>query len=607
MKKSYLLFLMIAFGAVCSLASVPEPFEKKGKFGLIDAETGEVLVKPKYTSIVDVADGIAIVADKEYKGIVNLQGKEVVKCDMVSIEKLSDNYWLMVDNKDRIKVFSKSKSKQIQLVGALKAESNGITLIYATASAIKLGMPMYDLGDILLLLNDKGQIFVGESALDNAFVAPETKHMPSYTEYREKGFEIIPIFIPFKSYDGSEFFLYGMDSDRYKWQACLIDKGNIRVLNSNFDGDNCEIKELNAFYNMEKQQLYVVVHDSFMPYGRLCVGLDSLYHCAYKDNFISEGYDQIRETLFGLFASRDGYWAKILVGKENDEIEIKCPISTKECPFVSPVSSTGMFIIKNDEGKMGVISPEGDFVLECVSDSIKSVGDSHLMVSSGGKTKIYDFTTGEYSKIEFDKYIDTMKGHYIVEINGKQYIISKDGEEKSLPFDKVISGYGDSLIKAIKDGKTGLFNGTKLLFPFKYNTVDSYPLDPIMVGKTATGQIIACNFKGTILAPHGVYSDLKSCVNNHLIVKKGKLVGIVNASTGKVVVPPCSCLALCANDDSVIIGKELGNGKAKLIAYSDSGRILGTKIVSRLAMYSVSHAVDFLAWVSSTCPGYDFY
>ena len=47
MKKSYLLFLMIAFGAVCSLASVPEPFEKKGKFGLIDAETGEVLVKPK--------------------------------------------------------------------------------------------------------------------------------------------------------------------------------------------------------------------------------------------------------------------------------------------------------------------------------------------------------------------------------------------------------------------------------------------------------------------------------------------------------------------------------------------------------------------------------
>ena len=54
MKKSYLLFLMIAFGAVCSLASVPEPFEKKGKFGLQDAETGEVLVKPKYTSIVEL-------------------------------------------------------------------------------------------------------------------------------------------------------------------------------------------------------------------------------------------------------------------------------------------------------------------------------------------------------------------------------------------------------------------------------------------------------------------------------------------------------------------------------------------------------------------------
>ena len=606
MKKSYLLFLMIAFGAVCSLASVPEPFEKKGKFGLIDAETGEVLVKPKYTSIVDVADGIAIVADKEYKGIINFQGKELVKCNMTSIEKLSDNYWLMVDNKDRIKVFSKSKSKQIQLVGALKAESNGITLIYATASAIKLGMPMYDLGDVLLLLNDKGQIFVGESALDNAFVAPETKHMPSYTEYREKGFEIIPIFIPFKSYDGSEFFIYGMDSDRYKWQVCLIDKGNIRVLNSSFDGDNCEIKELNAFYNMEKQQLYVVVHDSFMPYGRLCVGLDSLYHCAYNDNFISEGYDQIRETLFGLFASRDGYWAKILVGKENDEIEIKCPISTKECPFVSPVSSTGMFIIKNDEGKMGVISPEGDFVLECVSDSIKNVG-SQLMVASNGKTRIFDYKTKEYLGVEFDKLTDEMRDYYIVEINGMQHVISKDGKEKSIPFDKVKSRIGDTFIVAVKGGKSGLFKGTKLVFPFKYENIEEYGFAPIIIGKTATGQNVACNFDGTIVAAQGVYSGFGLCVSNHLMVKKGKLWGIINVSTGKVVVAPCVCKAVCANDNSVIIEKDLGNGKAKLIAYSDSGKILGSRVASRMAMYSTSHALDLVVWMGTVCPYYKDY
>lgn len=607
MKKSYLLFLMIAFGAVCSLASVPEPFEKKGKFGLQDAETGEVLVKPKYTSIVDVADGIAIVADKEYKGIINFQGKELVKCNMTSIEKLSDNYWLMVDNKDRIKVFSKSKSKQIQLVGALKAESNGITLIYATASGIKLGMPMYDLGDVLLLLNDKGQIFVGESALDNAFVAPEEKYMPSSTEYREKGFEKLPTFFTFKGHKNTDFFIYG-GSKVDSWHVCIIYNGIIRELHSSFNGDICRLKEINAIYSLKKQQLYVEIPNSGFEYGKLYIDSDTLLHYGYSEDYISNGYDDIIKKDFGLFACKDGYWMDLALTEGQDKILVKCPIPTKKCPFVSLVAGyTDMYIIKNDEGKMGVITPEDGFLLECVSDSIKSVGDSHLMVSSGGKTKIYDFTTGEYSKIEFDEYIDTMRGHYIVEINGKQYIISKDGEEKSLPFDKVISGYGDSLIKAIKDGKTGLFNGTKLLFPFKYNTVDSYLLDPIMVGKTATGQIIACNFKGTILAPHGVYSDLKSCVNNHLIVKKGNLVGIVNASTGKVVVPPCSCLALCANDDSVIIGKELGNGKAKLIAYSDSGRILGTKIVSRLAMYSVSHAVDFLAWVSSTCPGYDFY
>ncbi|MGN0205933.1 MAG: WG repeat-containing protein, partial [Muribaculaceae bacterium] len=395
MKKSCLLFLVLAFSAVCALASAPVPFEKKGKFGLQDAETGEVIVKPKYTEIVEVADGFAIVADKDYKGIVNFQGKEVVKCDMVSIDRLSDNYWLMVDKKDRIKIFSKSKSKQIQLVNAYKAESNGYTLLTATASAIKLGMPMYNLGEVLLLQNGNRQIVAGEKSIDMAFDAPEERRMPSSTEYREKGFETIPTFIPFKSYEGSEFFIYGMGSDRYKWQVRLIDKGNFRVLHSSFDGDNCEITEINAFYSMKKQQLYVKVPNSCMTYGRLCIGLDSLYHCEYNDNLISEGYDQIRETLFGLFASRDGYWAKILVGEAKDKIEIKYPIPTKECPFVSSVGSTNIFIVKNDEGKMGVISPEGDFVLECVSDSIKNVG-SQLMVSSNGKSRIYDYKTKEY-------------------------------------------------------------------------------------------------------------------------------------------------------------------------------------------------------------------
>ena len=357
---------------------------------------------------------------------------------------------------------------------------------------------------------------------------------------------------------------------------------------------------------MEKQQLYVVVHDSFMPYGRLCVGLDSLYHCAYKDNFISEGYDQIRETLFGLFASRDGYWAKILVGKENDEIEIKCPISTKECPFVSPVSSTGMFIIKNDEGKMGVISPEGDFVLECVSDSIKNVG-SQLMVASNGKTRIYDYKTKEYLGVEFDKLTDEMRDYYIVEINGMQHVISKDGKEKSIPFDKVKSRIGDTFIVAVKGGKSGLFKGTKLVFPFKYENIEEYGFAPIIIGKTATGQQVACNFDGTIVAAQGVYSGFGLCVSNHLMVKKGKLWGIINVSTGKVVVAPCVCKAVCANDNSVIIEKDLGNGKAKLIAYSDSGKILGSRVASRMAMYSTSHALDLVVWMGTVCPYYKDY
>lgn len=607
MKKSCLLFLVLAFSAVCALASAPVPFEKKGKFGLQDAETGEVLVKPKYTEIVEVADGFAIVADKDYKGLVNFQGKEVVKCDMVSIDKLSDNYWLMVDKKDRIKIFSKSKSKQIQLVNAYKAESNGYTLLTATASAIKLGIPMYNLGEVLLLLNGNGQVFVGEKSIDMAFDAPEERRMSeSYAEYREKGFETVPTFIPFKSYDGSEFFIYGIGSDRYKWHVCLIDNGNIRELKSSFDGDNCEINEINGFYNMKQQQLYNKIPNSGMKGGQLYIGSDSLFHYVDVLDRISEGYDKIRETDFGLCASRDGYWRIIYVDDEEDVIKVKCPIPTKEFPFVSPVGYTDIFIIKNDEGKMGVISPEGDFVLECVSDGIKSAG-SHLMVASNGKTRIYDYKTKEYLGIEFDKFINEISGYYIVEINGMQYVLSKDGKEKSIPFDEVKWGLGDSFIKAMKGGKMGLFMGTKLVLPFKYEDIEEYGFAPIIIGKTATGQKVACNLDGTIVAAQGVYSNFGLCVNNHLVVEKGKLNGIINVSTGKVVVAPCNCVAICANDNSVIIGKDMGNGKAKFTAYSDSGKILGSKVASRLALYSSSYAYEIRAWMYKICPDYNTY
>ena len=56
-----------------------------------------------------------------------------------------------------------------------------------------------------------------------------------------------------------------------------------------------------------------------------------------------------------------------------------------------------------------------------------------------------------------------------------------------------------------------------------------------------------------------------------------------------------------------IIGKELGNGKAKFIAYSDSGKILGSKVATRLALYSASHALDLLVWMGTVCPNHEDY
>lgn len=599
MKRGYLAFMMLTLGSICALASTPEPFEKNGKFGLRDSETGKVIVKPKYSAIGTVDNGIVIVTEKEYKGLISTEGKEIVKCRMTSIDKISDDYWLMVDKDERIKIYSKSKSKQIQLLDAVKGEDKGKTLIMATAGGIALGMPMYDLGKIAIMLNSDNRLIMGDASLDKAFSATNEKRISSYSDSpKETGFTKLTTFITFHASTTSgdtEFFIYRIPG---KYQLNAICGGEPVELDARYERAECIFNDGNAIFNMVSEKLYVKASED------IYVGPDSLYHYR-SSNIMSDGYDQITYYESDVYAKKDGYWSLILIDKPHDKIFIKSPIPTEKCPFIKRIDYTNLFIIKNDEGKMGVSSTEGEYLIECTYDSIMPL-KGKLSLSLNGKAKIYDYNTKQFTNQEFDRVIDFYDSYILAEFNGAQHIVSQDGK-KSVAFDKFRGKWSDSYFMVARNGKLGLLDGTDLIVPFNYKEIIDYKFAPIFIVRTFAGQLGAYNHKGKLAVTPGKYDSFGISVNDHLIVRRGDMVGVVNIKTGKLVVAPCNCVAVCANKNSVVIGKELGFGKIKLIAYSDAGKMLGTKITTALKVGTTSGAMAFSLWLNSICPDFAFY
>lgn len=607
MKRRYLAVAMLALSSLCALALSPERFEKNGKFGLRDSETGKVIVKPKYSAMGDIENGTAIVTDKEHKGLINTEGKELVKCKMKSIDKISDDFWLMVDKNECFKIYSKSKSKQIQLLHVLKGEHKGKTLIMATAGGIALGMAMYDLGEIAIMLNGDKRLIFGENSLNKVFSTPHEKHFS--TSLKETGFTKLTTFITFNantSAGNTEFLIIRNGNERgeyqlNEYQLYAISGGELVRLKAEFNGSECIFSEGNAILNLISEKLYVKTSENENIY----LGTDSLYHYRGVNN-MSDGYDQIFEDGSDLYAKKDGYWSLIILAKPHDKIFIKSPIPTEKCPFIQMINYTNLFIIKNDEGKMGVTSTDGEYLIECKYDSIMPLKNK-LSLSLNGKAKIYDYKTKQFTNMEFDRVIDYYDNYILAEINGAKYIVSQDGK-KSVAFDKFNGHYSESYFIIARKGKLGLLDGTELIIPFNYKDISEYHFAPIFVVKTFAGQLGAYNHNGKLVVTPGNYHSFGTCINDHLIVRRGDMVGIINIKTGKLVVSPCNCTAICANENSVVIGKELRAGQIKLIAYSDTGKILGTKITSALSVRRTeSGAMEFLWWLNRICPDFAFY
>lgn len=97
--RSIITFLFSIY-ALFAIAQIP--FEKNGKWGLIDETTNKVLLKPQYNSILVVPNGPCFIVSKFVKtqfegeklcfGVVNNSGKEIIPLKADSITQFNNNF-----------------------------------------------------------------------------------------------------------------------------------------------------------------------------------------------------------------------------------------------------------------------------------------------------------------------------------------------------------------------------------------------------------------------------------------------------------------------------------------------------------------------------------
>lgn len=98
-------------------AASPTIYSEKGKYGLKNPSTGEVILKPTYDKIGEFIDGYALVVKKQKYGLINTAGTEYLPCKYLKImqpevfpDNKRGNEFFLVSKGDN-KYFLASKSK----------------------------------------------------------------------------------------------------------------------------------------------------------------------------------------------------------------------------------------------------------------------------------------------------------------------------------------------------------------------------------------------------------------------------------------------------------------------------------------------------------------
>lgn len=176
------------------------------------------------------------------------------------------------------------------------------------------------------------------------------------------------------------------------------------------------------------------------------------------------------------------------------------------------------YIVKNVEGKYGVISNTKEKILECKYNEIKQVtGNDYYVVKDGDKWNLVTKNGVNPVQINFDDVISINGNKMIVKVSGKYGIYELNNTEKIKPeYDSLEYAFLDYYIFS-KSGKYGLINSNgEILINQEYIDLDFNKDADCLIGKKENDdklylidRTLQSNLVGTNLSVHNGYIRLK--------------------------------------------------------------------------------------------------
>lgn len=117
------------------------------------------------------------------------------------------------------------------------------------------------------------------------------------------------------------------------------------------------------------------------------------------------------------------------------------------------------YIVKNEDGKYGIINYNKKQVLECKYDEIKNVyGSNMYVVKEAGKVKVIDSNGNTKLESGFDEIVSIDSSNIVIKRNSKYGVVNSLGETKIEPTYEYLEYTFDGNYIAKKDGKYGIVN-----------------------------------------------------------------------------------------------------------------------------------------------------
>lgn len=483
--------------------------DEKGKFGYVD-QTGNWIVKAKYSEAGQFAGKYAFVRKNQDFGLINNAGEELVKPKykyIITLNSTSSCIFCNDTNNSESLYFDFSNGLNFKITNhEIKRIQDWYSLNYFEKTY------SYDIDSETI---DKylAKIFGGDwwgsesyrLILNVNLKKPYTKDDETITSLS---------FTKRSSYNRPDPWTISEDGRTILAEKYIKNKQNGRDYLTQFlirDGEiiaSGNLIEKNGEY-FEKKFGVTGNGQNFEYFKRLSNGKYTLDNVEFGESITKE-YTDIRTIGDEYLVLNDnGVWSLRLLYRGNNKTEY---IFKNPGDSVPELTAYGNQCIIKDNGKYGLFS--SDLLLPCEYDEIFPIGDGMYQITKGPKTELYS-TWLNATNIDFSN----KKYEVVFATRTLKEVIIRDKATKKEGFMRE----GKIIVPAVNDS-------IEILTHFGFDNIYAYSKRGIKyVFNSSTGKVIADGNR---------YNSFRKTSNGSVfIVKKGKKVGIIDGESGKVIAP----------------------------------------------------------------------